>query len=152
MASDRRPSSRVVRKRCYEYWKTPDDMLICYLCGRVLDPTKKYNGESIWEAEHDLARWLGGSDDPPNVKPCCNPTCEGLDGIGHKEKTKVDTKNYHKTENIHAKRLGFTRVKHKVQGSKGTKWGKKYNRATGRFEAFNRETKQFASDPKKEET
>lgn len=123
----RRPSSTVVRRRCYEYWKTPDGTLICYKCGAIIDPIRNRNA---WEAEHDKSRYMGGDDFPPNVKPICSPEAGGC----HTEKTRDDAKVHAKARRVEAKRLGFKRSKSPVPGSKRSKWKKKYNRQTGRWE------------------
>jgi hypothetical protein len=127
----RRASSTLVRKWCFDYWKTPDEKLVCYKCGAALDPKKS---PKCWEAEHDLPHNLGGSDKPPNVKPICAPEFGGC----HAEKTKVAVARYAKGEAVRAKRYGFRRSKTPIPGSRGTRWAKRYNKITGRWETIAR--------------
>lgn len=92
----RRPSSTVIRRRCYEYWKQPDGTLNCYLCDGIMDPVR-----DKWEAEHEIVHAHGGSDEPPNVKPVCIPC--------HRRKTHEDRKRIDKGRRQRDKHLGFKR-------------------------------------------
>lgn len=129
----RRTSSTLVRKWCYEYWINSDGSLTCYMCNARLDVKKN---PRCFSAEHEIPFALGGSDKPPNVKPCCAPNCANHGG--HKEKTKVDVGHISKANAVRAKRLGFKRSKSIVPGSKNSKWARRYNKYTGRWETVER--------------
>lgn len=66
-----------LRRKCFDYWKQRFDdrmKLVCQGCQCILDPVRDQ-----WEADHEIVKAHGGSDDPPNVRPLC-VAC-------HKEKT-----------------------------------------------------------------
>jgi hypothetical protein len=106
------------------------------MCGRIIDPEKN---PEYWEAEHDIARGLGGSDHPPNVKPCCDRETIGcLSGPGHKGKTAEDAGKIAKSVRIRETRVGIKRSSKPMPGSKRSKWKKKYNKNTGRWETVRR--------------
>jgi hypothetical protein len=108
------------------------------------------------EAEHEIPHALGGSDKPPNVKPCCSGKCEALQPqptshstassqrsskgyTGHRDKTKADVKRIAKSNAVVAKHSHFKRSKNPMLCSKRSGWAKKYDRATGRWKAVRRD-------------
>lgn len=147
--SRRRRSSTAVRRDCYEYWLGKNHsthegvedpalkgLLQCYLCLTPMRPDK-----DEWEAEHVIPHGLGGSDYPPNVKPCnahkC-PVTEDKPEVGHRLKTKGDVKVIAKTKRVDAKSKKFKRTKNPIPGSRASGWQRKYNKELGRWETIKR--------------
>jgi hypothetical protein len=135
--SDRRPSSTVTRRRCYDYWKQPDGGLICYICKRHFTLAEvKQTKPPLWDAEHEIPRSISldpNKDLPPNVKPACRPTCENHE-YGHAEKTRKDIKSFAKVQRHQDKEMGFSRGRGKpIPGSIGSGLRRRYDRRQKRW-------------------
>ncbi len=87
-----RPS--LTRKQRVEIYMRTDGR--CYLCSQ-----KIRGGE--WEAEHPIARELGGTDDPTELMPCCIPC--------HKVKTAKDKGTIAKAKRVRDKAIGALKSK-----------------------------------------
>lgn len=98
-----------IRRNCFDYWKTKDLKLVCYRCSSIMDPARQQ-----WEAEHELVRAHGGSDDPPNVKPVCIPC--------HKAKTKTDKGRIAKGVRQRDRHFNIKRSKKPMPGGKNSEW------------------------------
>jgi 5-methylcytosine-specific restriction endonuclease McrA len=132
--TDNRPSSTTLRNRVRKYWPGPDGMLKCQNvhCAIPLDP----KDSKAWHADHDIMWTHGGSDFPPNVRPLCTEC--------HKHKTRRDVFKHAKhrrgiknrdPEYQAKKKRKKVRVRSNptVPGSKNSKMGRKYDKATKRF-------------------
>ena len=103
-----------IRRNCFDYWKTKDLKLVCYRCSSIMDPARQQ-----WEAEHELVRAHGGSDDPPNVKPVCIPC--------HKEKTKKDVKAISKGKRQRDRHFNIRRSPTPMPFGRNSRFKKKIN-------------------------
>jgi 5-methylcytosine-specific restriction endonuclease McrA len=64
----KRPNSTKTRRACFLYWRfsTPHGWRLKCGCGCGIE----FNpATTAWDADHDIPREHGGSDDPPNVRP-----------------------------------------------------------------------------------
>jgi 5-methylcytosine-specific restriction protein A len=84
----------------------------CYACGQ------KLRGDA-WEAEHPLARELGGSDDIEALLPICSPC--------HKPKTAADQKAIAKVKRIRDKHIGAARSKSPMPCGRNSRYKKLMN-------------------------
>jgi hypothetical protein len=84
-----RPSSEKLRRACLRYWRVEQDGQLLLPChcddcqGALFNPRT-----TKWDADHRIRGELGGSDDPPNVRP--------LKEVCHKKKAAEDLSAMHK--------------------------------------------------------
>jgi len=113
-----------VRRQCFDANKKADRSgriyLVCHICNGQIDP-----GREPWEADHVIARSIGGGD---NVLPA-HKRC-------HDEKTHTeDTPRAAKSKRQSDKHFGIVRP----LGFRSRE-GMKYNWKSGRYESAQRDT------------
>lgn len=110
----KRTSSVRSRRLTFEYWRTPDNKLICQGkdCGAIIDPVR-----DRWEADHEIPVWMGGADEPPNLRPLCY-RC-------HREKTKSDVKAIAKSKRVRDRHFGVRVSKRPMPCGRNSRWKKK---------------------------
>jgi 5-methylcytosine-specific restriction protein A len=84
---------------------------VCHLSGRRIMP-----GEP-WDCDHVKALINGGENREGNLAPALRDK--------HKEKTREDVAEKAYTARVRSKHLGLKKAKHKIAGSKGTRFKKK---------------------------
>lgn len=117
---------RYTKRQIVEFWEAAGGR--CWRCGKKIEgkPTPIYGLD--WVLGHaGRAHWAGGKE----VKPE-HTDCNAEDG-------KQQTKAAAKSVRIRAKAIGVkTSRSRPVPGSKASKWARRYNKATGRFETVRR--------------
>lgn len=96
----------------------------CHITGRKITP-----GDA-WELEHILPLWKGGEHRESNLAPALVDP--------HKGKSKAEARERAKSNSVRKRHLGLAKAKRPVPGSRASKWAKRYNRETGRFETVRR--------------
>lgn len=97
----------------------------CEICGR----------ECKWgrgDTDHIKPLWDGGENRETNLQWVCRTPC-------HSRKTADEAVERAKANKAQKRMAGFTQSKHPVPGSKASKWAKRYDRTTGRFETVKRD-------------
>jgi 5-methylcytosine-specific restriction enzyme A len=84
----------------------------CYICGQ------KIRG-GAWEAEHPIARQLGGTDAPEALMPCCIPC--------HKRKTAKDASAIAKSKRIRDKHIGALKSETPMKCGRNSPYKRKMN-------------------------
>lgn len=109
-------NSTRTRRKCFEFWRSSDNKMICQnpACCVVIDPV-----QDRWEADHEVVREHGGSDDPPNVRPLCLHC--------HKEKTAKDAGRIAKARRQRDQNFGIKRSSRPMPFGRGSALKKKLN-------------------------
>jgi 5-methylcytosine-specific restriction endonuclease McrA len=89
-----------------EYWGRP--------CGNVIHPAT-----GTWEADHEVVREHGGSDEPPNVRPLCYQCHRTKSG---KDKSRI-AKGQRQSDSVY----GVKRSSKPMAGSRASGWKHKMN-------------------------
>jgi len=87
---------------------------------------------NAYDADHIVELKDGGENRESNLQLLCRKVC-------HKTKTRIRNIARANEKRTRKSMARYARPRHIVPGSKASKWAKRYNRKTGRFETVRRE-------------